>query len=170
MHIETKLDVIFDAISRNPIVTRDEIEREFREKTKKQRERDRRSPREVGNDSEEWVKYVLHGIDFVREVQRTRRFSVPDIDGKDLLIFFEHRKVVYGQVKSGEVGISEFMSERNLTPEDLIKKKMIIFNGRDGREKIIGDFIGGVIAIDDYWSRKGRPVLSAKARESLGLY
>lgn len=126
-----------------------------------------------GIDSERKARTAIEKIWFVANVIQTAHHSHEDTDGKDMIVIFagndctDAGKQVFVQVKSSYLGIKSFLKNGHCQKKDLLEKKLILINGQQQEELIRMNFTASVITIDNYWRKKGMPILAADIKTAL---
>lgn len=171
MRREQDFQDMIDILAENPRVTAQEIEEQL---TKLALQRKLATIRQIsearlerGNESEERVKKVAESLDIVDSVRETAQGDWEDSAARDLVVNFEGHQYVYVQVKSSEKAVKEFIGDNPQARRKLKVRRLIVINGQDEEEVIRKNFLNDLKGVDDYWRKRGEPILSSRLRNLL---
>lgn len=146
--IETeRLEIILNALKQGLLA--DEIDQILEEQGRLRSE-------QLGYRSEEKVRRVLLGLPEVSAVHRTKKRSLADLLGIDLIVYLREENtppylylgVVSVQVKSSRYGIEAYIKElmgrwqssRESVTARLKAERLIILNGQNDEERVVCSF------------------------------
>lgn len=175
MRRERDFQDMIDILVENPRATAQEIEERLAklarqresEAIKQMEEAPLERGRERGRKSEKRVKRVAESLDIVDSVRETVLGDWEDSAGRDLVVNFEGYQYVYVQVKSSEKAVKEFIGDDPQARKKLKVRRLIVINGQDDEKVIRKNFLNHLKGVDDYWRKRGQPILSPKLRSLL---
>lgn len=171
MRRERDFQDMIDILVENPRVTAQEIEERLAKLALQRKLASIRQMYEArlerGHESEERVKKVLESLDIVDSVRETAQGDWEDLAARDLVVNFEGYQAVGIQVKSSEKAVKEFIGDKPRAREKLKIRRLIVINGQEDEDVIRNSFLNDLKGVDDYWRKRGQPILSPRLRNLL---